>query len=80
VHDLQMSRHDPGELPSDLPAPADDGAADHLAGMAMPALALPATDGGEIRVDRSGRIRSADRPLPPAPARYIRSRRPRARA
>ncbi len=50
-----MSRHDPNELPPDLPAPADDGAADHLTGMAMPALALPATDGGEVRVDRPGR-------------------------
>jgi peroxiredoxin len=30
-------------LPPGLPAPDDDGAADHLAGMTMPALALPSS-------------------------------------
>ncbi len=35
-------------LPPDLPVPEDDGAADHLPGMRLPALALPATSGGEI--------------------------------
>jgi peroxiredoxin len=35
-------------LPEDLPAPVDDGAADHLAGRRLPSLALPATDGSEI--------------------------------
>ncbi len=35
-------------LPPDLPAPEDDGAADHLPGLPVPALALPATSGGEI--------------------------------
>jgi len=35
-------------LPPDLPAPVDDGAADHLAGMRLPSLALPATTGGEV--------------------------------
>ena len=43
--------HDPTQLPAELPVPVDDGAADHLPGMAMPPLALPSTDGGEIRVD-----------------------------
>jgi peroxiredoxin len=33
-------------LPPDLPVPADDGAADHLAGLTIPALALPSTLGG----------------------------------
>ncbi len=33
------------KLPPNLPAPADDGAADHLPGRAIPALALPATTG-----------------------------------
>jgi peroxiredoxin len=33
---------------SRIPAPADDGAAAHLAGAAMPALALPATDGTSV--------------------------------
>jgi peroxiredoxin len=32
-------------LPPDLPVPEDDGAADHLVGMAMPRLSLPATRG-----------------------------------
>jgi peroxiredoxin len=49
-----MSRHDLTQLPPDLPAPADDGAADHLPGARMPALALPATDGSAVRVDRPG--------------------------
>jgi peroxiredoxin len=43
--------HDPTQLPADLPRPVDDGAADHLPGLAMPQLALPATDGSTIRVD-----------------------------
>ena len=38
---------DPYVLPADLPAPEDDGAADHLEGMGMPSLALPSTDGSE---------------------------------
>jgi peroxiredoxin len=33
---------------SRIPAPADDGAAAHLAGSALPALALPATDGTSV--------------------------------
>ncbi len=33
---------------SRIPPPADDGGADHLAGMALPALALPATDGRPV--------------------------------
>ena len=35
-------------LPPDLPAPADDGAAAHLAGTRIPHVALPATDGGTV--------------------------------
>lgn len=35
-------------LPADLPAPRDDGAADHLLGSAAPDIALPATDGRRI--------------------------------
>jgi peroxiredoxin len=31
------------QLPPDLPAPEDDGAADHLPGMELPPLELPAT-------------------------------------
>jgi peroxiredoxin len=39
---------DPYVLPANLPAPIDDGAADHLAGMALPPLALPSTSGREV--------------------------------
>jgi len=35
-------------LPADLPVPVDDGAAEHLPGMRLPVLALPATSGGEV--------------------------------
>jgi peroxiredoxin len=35
-------------LPPDLPAPLDDGAADHLPGVALPALALTSTRGGLV--------------------------------
>src|SRR2546423_1236126 len=37
------------KLPPDLPAPEDDGAADHLLGAALPALALPSS--AEVDVD-----------------------------
>ncbi len=36
------------DLPADLPVPVDDGACDHLPGMRLPALALPATDGAVV--------------------------------
>jgi len=36
------------QLPADLPVPEDDGAADHLTGLPMPSLALPATTGGTV--------------------------------
>ena len=42
---------DPLQLPDDLPVPKDDGAADHLAGTAVPAVALWATDGASVRLD-----------------------------
>jgi peroxiredoxin len=36
-------------LPPDLPVPEDDGGADHLVGMALPGLSLPATsDDGDL--------------------------------
>ena len=45
-------------LPADLPAPEDDGAADHLPGTAMPHLELPSTCGPRglrsISSDRAG--------------------------
>jgi peroxiredoxin len=36
---------DPYLLPTDLPAPVDDGAADHLPGCSLPELSLPSTAG-----------------------------------
>ena len=39
---------DPYTLPDDLPAPSDDGAADHLPGTSLPAIELAATDGGRV--------------------------------
>jgi peroxiredoxin len=44
--------HDPNILPEDLPVPQDDGAARHLAGMALPDIALPATDGAEVNLSK----------------------------
>jgi peroxiredoxin len=39
------------QLPPDLPVPVDDGAADHLTGIELPAvLALPSTQGGEVEL------------------------------
>ena len=37
--------HDPYVLPEGLPAPVDDGAADHLEGMAVPGVVLPSSMG-----------------------------------
>jgi peroxiredoxin len=42
--------HDPYTLPPDLPVPVDDGAADHLEGMTIPALSLPSTAGAMLDV------------------------------
>ena len=43
-------------IPDDLPIPEDDGAADHLLNAAVPAIALTATNGEEVRLDdREGR-------------------------
>lgn len=41
-------------LPEGLPAPEDDGAADHLPGMAMPSLDLPASDGRVVNLAELG--------------------------
>jgi peroxiredoxin len=39
---------DPTHLPPDLPAPVDDGACDHLPGLAVPSIALRSTAGRMI--------------------------------
>ena len=46
--------HDPTTLPADLPAPHDDGAAAHLPGLALPDIALPATDGSTVNLAKLG--------------------------
>jgi peroxiredoxin len=44
---------DPGRLPEDLPRPVDDGAADHLPGLAIPPVALKSTDGDVVQFDHA---------------------------
>ena len=40
-------------LPAGLPVPVDDGACDHLPGLQIPPIALMATTGEDVRLDRS---------------------------
>jgi len=47
-------KHDPTNLPPDIPAPQDDGATRHLTGMKLPDLALPATSGEAVILARLG--------------------------
>ncbi|HKE51723.1 MAG TPA: peroxiredoxin, partial [Actinomycetes bacterium] len=49
---MEPVSHDPTQLPADLPRPVDDGAAAHLLGASLPAIALPATRGDALRIDR----------------------------
>lgn len=45
------------QLPEDLPAPEDDGASDHLVGMRLLSLSLPATNGRQIDLSaQPGRV------------------------
>ena len=53
-----MAMADYLELPDDLPVPQDDGAADHLPGQTMPALALASTQGGSVRLHELGEGRT----------------------
>jgi peroxiredoxin len=41
-------------IPTDLPVPGDDGAADHLPGTPMPHVVLPSTAGREVALDQLG--------------------------
>jgi peroxiredoxin len=43
-------QHNPNVLPPNIPAPQDDGGADHLTGMAMADIALPATGGAAVNL------------------------------
>jgi len=42
-------------LPDGLPVPQDDGACDHLPGLPLPSLGLPATSGATVDLSREGR-------------------------
>jgi peroxiredoxin len=44
--------HDPNVLPAGIPVPHDDGAARHLVGRRLPALALAATDGSRVDLSK----------------------------
>jgi peroxiredoxin len=46
------STHDPTVLPTDIPAPQDDGAARHLAGLKLPSVPLAATDGSQVDLSK----------------------------
>lgn len=51
-----MTARDLTQVPPDLPVPVDDGGARHLHGLALPDLALSATDGSQVNLSRlSGR-------------------------
>jgi peroxiredoxin len=47
--------HDPYTLPPNLPIPVDDGAAEHLPGLPIPALSLPSTQGETVDVAAAAR-------------------------
>ncbi len=49
---------DETQLPSGLPVPLDDGGADHLPGLALPALSLVSTAGGSVDVSAHDKARS----------------------
>ncbi|MFY9839761.1 MAG: peroxiredoxin [Xanthobacteraceae bacterium] len=44
--------HNPNFLPPDIPVPQDDGAARHLANLALPDVALPATSGSPVTLSK----------------------------
>jgi peroxiredoxin len=46
------SATNPNILPDNIPIPQDDGAANHLRGMTMPDIALPATDGSDVNLSK----------------------------
>ena len=50
-----MTGRDFRALPPDLPVPVDDGAADHLPGRELPALALASTLGGSVELATAAR-------------------------
>ena len=45
-------------LPADLPIPENDGACDHLTGVAVPSIALPSTAGGTVYLAKTASPRT----------------------
>ena len=45
-------QHNPNILPPGIPAPQDDGGANHLPGMKLPDIALPATSGDGVNLSK----------------------------
>ncbi len=45
-----LPQDDPTKLPPNLPVPLDDGACDHLLGMATPSIFLPSTHAGAVNL------------------------------
>jgi len=61
-----MTTNDPAVLPPGLPVPVDDGAADHLPGLALAAaLRLPTFQVGSRRLYRRPKKRAHDRDVRP---------------
>jgi peroxiredoxin len=58
------------QFPADLPAPQDDGAADHLPGTVLPSTTLPTTDHRTVDLATLGRSRAVlyVYPIPICPA------------
>jgi peroxiredoxin len=48
----ESGTHDPTFLPTDIPVPLDDGAADHLPGMKLPDIELAATSGPPVNLSK----------------------------
>jgi peroxiredoxin len=48
----RAATYDPKNLPADIPAPQDDGAAEHLTGLKLPSIALAATDGSQVDLSK----------------------------
>lgn len=53
---MTQDRSDPHTLPSNLPAPVDDGAARHLRGAKLPPIELASTDGDTVNLAELARF------------------------
>ena len=65
---MTQDRSDPHTLPSNLPAPVDDGAARHLRGAKLPPIELASTDGdtvnlAELALTRAMKLPTFDFPV-----------------